>query len=157
MKACSICRHEQNEAINLALLQGTPLREIAGRYGVTSSSLQRHKAHIPKQLAKAKEAKEVASASNVMQRITELDSRADSIYTQATEQDDPALALKALKELREITSLYAKLTGEIQAQTIQHIHITPEWLLLRANMLRALEPYPEARSALVKALGDGNV
>jgi len=88
----------------------------------------------------------------VMEQIAEINRRADLIYIDAA-NDNPALALKALKEIREVVSLYAKVTGEIQAKTINNIIITPEWTSIRAVMLRALEPYPEARRALVVALG----
>ncbi len=151
---CSICRHEKTEAISLELLQKVPVRDIAAKYGVSTSALQRHKGHIPKVLAVAEQAQHVAEASSVMQKIIELDRRADEIYKEAKEGEDLALALKALKELRETAALFAKVTGELQQQTVhQHLHITPEWLTLRAQILAALAPYPEARAAIVKALG----
>ena len=151
-KHCSVCTHEQNEAINLEMLKGVPVRSIGKKYGISPSALQRHKDHIPRQLVVSKEAQEVAEASSVMQRLFELDSRVDEIFLQATSNEDPKLALRALKELREVTSIIAKLTGEMQEQTVKHIHITPEWLLIRETILRTLEPYPDARTALVEAL-----
>lgn len=129
------------------------LREIANKYGVSLGAVHRHKQHIPQQLAVSHEAQKVAKADSVMMRIQELDQRADEIYKQATSESDHGLALKALKELREITGLYAKLTGEIQSGTVNNIIITPEWVSMRSVMLKALEPYPEARQALVAALG----
>lgn len=151
---CTVCRHPQTEAISLELLQQVPMRQIADKYGLSLSAIARHKKHVPASLAKTEEAQHVAEASNVMQKIIELDRRVDEIYTQATNANDPGLALKALKEMRGITELYAKLAGEISsAKTVNNIIITPEWLSMRAVMLRALEPHPEARRALVAALG----
>ena len=130
------------------------LREIAAKYGLSLSSVHRHKAHIPAQLAESKHADKVARADSVMERIAELDKRADEIYKQASEGQDHNLALKALRELREVTSLYAKLTGELQAGTVHNtLVVTPEWVSMRAVMLAALQPYPEAKQALVAALG----
>ncbi len=151
---CTACRHPQTEAISLALIQKVPMREIAEKYGLSLSAVARHKKHIPAQLAKADEAHHVAEAGSVMQRIMELDKRADEIYRQATSDQDHNLALKALKELREVTTLYAKLAGEISTGgTVNNIIVTPEWVSMRAVMLHALEPYPDARRALVMALG----
>lgn len=151
---CKACRHPQTEAISLELLQKVPMREIADKYSLSLSCVARHKNHVPTSLVKTEEAKQVAEASSVMQRIMQLDQRADEIYQQATDGNNPGLALKALKELREVTTLYAKLAGEIStSKTINNIIITPEWVAMRAVMLRALEPYPEARRALVAALG----
>lgn len=151
---CKACRHPQTEALTLELIQKVPMREIADKYGLSLSCVARHKKHVPESFAKTEEARHVAEAGSVMRKIAELDERADDIYRQASEGNDPALALKALKELREITGLYAKLTGEIQTGSVHNtLVVSPEWLSMRAVMLRALEPYPEARRALVAALG----
>jgi len=151
---CHTCRHPELEAINMMLLAKRPMREIAEKYGLSTSAVHRHAKHIPDNLVIAKQAKEVASADSVLSKIIELDQRSDTIYRQAVEADDPGLALKALKELREVTSLYAKLTGELQNRTVHNtLVITPEWVSMRSMMLAALEPYPEARRALVAALG----
>lgn len=154
MRLCSVCAHKQTEAISMEILQHVKLRDIAQKYGLSLSAVHRHKSHIPAQLAESRHADKVAKVDSVMERIAELDSRSDEIYRQATAGKDPGLALKALRELREVTSLYAKLTGELQTRTVNNtLIITPEWVSMRSVMLKALEPYPEARGALVAALG----
>jgi hypothetical protein len=46
-QTCSICRHEQREAIDLALRKGSPpLRTLADRHAVSKTSLLRHKGHL---------------------------------------------------------------------------------------------------------------
>ena len=151
---CTVCRHEQTESISMEILVGhVPLREIAKKYGLSLSAVHRHKQHIAQQLVASQEAQKVAKADSVMQRIAELDQKAQEIYTLAFAEEDNALALKAVRELRGITELYAKLAGEIGAKTVNNIIITPEWVSMRSLMLKALEPYPEARQALVAALG----
>lgn len=45
-RACSICHHHQRERIAADLHHGTPLRQIAGAYGVALTSLARHKQHV---------------------------------------------------------------------------------------------------------------
>lgn len=152
-RICSACAHPQTEAISLEILQHVTLRDVAKKYGLSLSAVARHKSHIPAQLAVSNEAQKVGRVDNVMQRVQELDARADEIYRQASTANDPELALKALKELRSITELFSKITGEIGAKTVNNIIITPEWVSMRSMMLKALEPYPEARQALVMALG----
>jgi hypothetical protein len=44
-RVCTICRHPQRKAIDAALAALTPYRDIAERYGLSSSTLQRHKQH----------------------------------------------------------------------------------------------------------------
>lgn len=44
-RGCTVCQHEQREAIDQGLAQGEPLREIARRFeGISKTSLIRHKA-----------------------------------------------------------------------------------------------------------------
>jgi len=40
---CSICRHKKRSEIDELLIRLTPLREIAGRFDVSKSSLSRHR------------------------------------------------------------------------------------------------------------------
>ena len=42
-QTCSICKHDQRNDIDQDLLGGASLRETSGRYGVSSSSLDRHR------------------------------------------------------------------------------------------------------------------
>ena len=150
-KKCSICEHVQLERINLELMNGIPLRTVAKDYNVSHSALHRHKSeHI-------KGAEEVSSALPVISidKVMELERRADALYREAMRNDDRLNAIRALKEYRETVSLYAKLTGELTKQTQivhNHLHVNPEWVTLRQTMLTALAPFPEARAALIEAI-----
>lgn len=44
--ACGICQHPEREAIDKALQSGRSLRDIESEFGVSRSSLSRHKQHI---------------------------------------------------------------------------------------------------------------
>jgi len=150
-KKCSVCEHEQVERINLELMHGTSLRKVAKEFGVSSSALHRHKSEHVKGVEEISSALPVISVEKVM----ELERRADSLYWEAMRNDDRLNAIRALKEYRETVSLYAKLTGELtkQAQVVHnHLHVNPEWVSLRQTMLAALAPYPEARTALINAI-----
>ena len=122
-------------------------------YNLSVTALHRHKKHIPVQLAKAQEAKETAAADNLMGRVAALNDKAEEIYIRAMEADNLAAAVGAVRELRGLTELYAKITGELQAQTVNNIIVMPEWVTLRNAILYALEPYPEARLAVIQAVG----
>ncbi|MDO4356535.1 MAG: hypothetical protein Q4E13_08510 [Clostridia bacterium] len=155
-KTCSVCAHEQSEQITSELVNGVPLRTLAEKYGLSVGALHRHKQHIVAQMANSGDVGELQEPGTVLKRIADLDERADRLYREAVKNKDLLNATRALKELREIISLYAKLTGELntQAQVVhQHLHVTPEWITLRQQMLSALAPYPEARAALITVLG----
>lgn len=150
-KKCSICEHEQLEQINMELMSGVSLRTVAKKFNVSHSALHRHKCeHIP-------HTEETPSALPVVsiEKVAELERRANVLYLDAMHNDDRLNAIRALKEYREIVSLYAKLTGELTKQTQivhNHLHISPEWISLRQTMLSALAPFPEARAALISAI-----
>ena len=155
-KTCSICRSKHSEAVTLELLRETPVREIGDKYGFASSTVQRHKQHT-KQLPEIVQQQDVVEVKTALLQMRELERRADMIYQQAAEAD-PKLALQCLKEMRGIARTYAEITGELSKQatvTHQHLHMhqAPEWVSLRGQMLSALQPYPDAREALIKAIG----
>ena len=48
--------------------------------------------------------------------------------------------------------LLAKLSGDIQTGVT--INLSPEWISLRTIIINAVEPYPEARGAILKAINE---
>ena len=88
-----------------------------------------------------------------MSRVASLQTKAEDIYSRALEAENLNAAIGAIRELRGITELYAKITGELQSQTVNNIIIAPEWVNLRNVILIALEPYPAARQAVIEAVG----
>ena len=150
---CTVCTHADAGKINEQLIAGISLGKLAKEHSLTTSALQRHKKHIPAKLVKAQEAQDVTSADSLMGRVTALNTKAENIYAQALESENLNAAIGAIRELRGITELYAKITGELQAQTVNNIIIMPEWVTLRNAILRALEPYSDARQAVIEAVG----
>ena len=149
---CSVCKHKAVSDINRQLLEKTTLREISEQYGLTIAALHRHNHnHLPKHLLKATELQETTAADSLVDRLTELRSKADDIFVGAKKKKNYQAAAAALREQRAIIELYCKLIGELSTTT--NIVIMPEWITLRTTILKALEPYPEAQQAIVKALG----
>lgn len=152
-RRCTICEHPERDEINKALIETRNITEIAKRYGVSYDALLRHKqGHIPGALAKAQEAREVAQADSLLDQLRDLQRRTLTILEAAEKEDDRSTALKAIKEARGNLELLAKLLGELAERQVINILVAPEWINLRAVILAALEPYPEARLALAEAL-----
>ena len=114
MKVCGICTHKQRVAIDEAIVAQTPLRAIAGQHGVSRSALDRHKQHVPKALAEAKQAVVVAEAGTLLQRVETLISRCERIGAQAESDRQWGAAVSAARELRACLELIAKVTGELK-------------------------------------------
>jgi len=52
---CTVCHHPRREAIDVAVVAGGSLRDIAGQFRISKSALARHKGnHIPAALAKGR-------------------------------------------------------------------------------------------------------
>ncbi len=77
---CTICNGPNKEAIDKALIAGTPYRHIASQYGTSTGALQRHKRdHLPQALVKATEAQEIAHGDYLIAQMRDLDQHARRI------------------------------------------------------------------------------
>ena len=111
-RRCTVCDHETRTSIETALISGAPLRDIAGRYGVSKSALERHKAdHLPAGLAKAREAEEAARADDLLSHVRGLQGRTLAILESAEVSGEHRTALAAIAEARRNLELLGKLAG----------------------------------------------
>lgn len=118
--------------------------------------MQRHKDHLPGQLAKAHEAAEVVKADTLLDRLKELNAETRAILKETREGGNHDLALKAIARVEKQLELEAKLLGELQPEGMTiNVYSTPEWLTLRAVVISALAPYPDAARAVAGALTAG--
>jgi hypothetical protein len=86
-----------------------------------------------------------------------LQAHALDILERAEKAGDLRTALAAISQARGNLELLGKLAGEIDERPVVNLNVSPEWLELRAVMVGALEPYSEARGAVLSALeGAGN-
>lgn len=66
--------------------------------------------------------------------------------------DPRELMLKTHAQLQSSLELLAKLDGKLQQEGTTNIVISAQWLELRAVIIQALAPYPEARVAVSRVL-----
>ena len=148
-RICSICTHEQREAIDAALIAGEPYRNIAKRWGVSTAALSRHlRRHLVALLAGRQE----VDADNLLVQVADLQRQAQVIKDKAEAAGDLKTALQGVRELVRIVELLAKLRGELDMRPVVNVLLSPQWVTVRAVLLEALSPYPEARQAAAAAL-----
>ena len=143
-RTCTICVHDKHEEIDQALVKGTTLRTIADHWSVTKTSLIRHKAdHLPAALVKANGAAEAAHGDGLLAKLESIEGEARALLKDAKEAKDLRAALMAVRELTRLLDLLARLRGELEnaPTTINIMTVGPV-------ILQALEPYPEARTAV---------
>ena len=110
-RTCTICASPQHQAIDQALVAGTPYRAVAERFAASPPSVYRHQqGHLPATMLKAREAQEVAHADGLLAQLQSLQQKALEILARAEGMGDLRSALAALRELRGTVELTAKLT-----------------------------------------------
>ncbi len=152
-RKCSICSHDKAEVIDAAIVAGGSYRDIALQFGVTAGSLGRHvKNHLVKTLAAAREAEQVANGNDLLDQVEDLRQQAQQIKDRAETEGDLKTALSGIRELVRIVELLARLRGELDTRPVVNVLLSPQWVEVRAVLLDALAPFPEARTSAAAAL-----
>jgi hypothetical protein len=142
---CYACDHPQRAFIDAAIVAGRTVRDIGGRVGLSKSAIDRHRAHVPARLARAKRAREVTQADDLIDRLLELTRITRSILARAYNANDHDLALRAIARAEKQLELEARLLGELQAAPIVNVVTAPAWQSLQSVLTRVLARYPQAQ------------
>ena len=111
-RTCTICASPQHQAIDQALVAGTPYRAVAERFAASPPSVYRHQqGHLPATMLKAREAQEVAHADGLLAQLQSLQQKTLEILARAEGTGDLRSALAALRELRGTVELTAKISA----------------------------------------------
>jgi len=151
-RVCTVCNHLERELIDKLLVEGKSFRNIAERFSLSSTSTYRHKAHINRTLLKANEVREIAQADNLLEQVRDLQTRALNVLLKTEEAEDWRAATGAIREARGCLELLGKLAGELQEGQTINVIVSPQWVELRTTIIEALEPHPEAKFAVLRAL-----
>jgi transposase-like protein len=154
-RACTICSREDRDAIEQRLVSGERVRAVAREFGVGRDALMRHHAgHLPSDLVGLREAGERIATARAADRLEDLYRRANGVLEAAEAEGRHPIALQAVRELRGIVELLARLSGELESRPDVVVNITAssEWIELQTTILVALEPFPDARQALAAAI-----
>ncbi len=155
---CSICQHERRTEIDEALVRGVAVAKVAADFGCGRMSVWRHANdnHVVKTIAQAHQVAEATRADDLLGQLRALQARALGLLTRAERKGDIRAAAGAIREARGCLELLGRLAGELQDGVTVNVAVLPEWQTLRGRILVALEPYNEAREAVVKALEGGD-
>jgi hypothetical protein len=152
-RRCTVCDHPERHSIDETLVTGAPYRSVAKRFGLSESSVYRHKSeHLPAHLLKAREVEEVAQADDLLVQVRYLQTHALDILEHAEKAGDLRTALAAISQARGNLELLGKFAGQLDERPVVNLNVSPEWLELRAVIVGALEPHPAAHTAVLRAL-----
>jgi len=135
------------------ILAGAPVREIAKRYVTLShTSVQRHADnHMAETLAKSREVAELSDAERLKDELERVKADVHRL-TRAEQEGDIKTALMGCDRALKALDLQARVAQLIQTVPTVNVLLSSESLELRAVIIAALEPYSEARSAVLRAL-----
>ena len=154
-RTCTIGRHAERAAIDSALVERRPFRDIAGQHKVSKSALVRHfDDHLPSSLVKAQEATEAAQADALLAQVVDLRDKALGVLEQAEASEDLRTAVSAIREARGCVELLGKLAGQLKDSPTINVILMPEWRELQTAILKALAPHRDARLAVTTALAE---
>ena len=154
-RVCTVCSHPERPAIDRALVQGAAYSGIARRFGLSDDAVIRHKTdHLPVLLRRAYDAEETARADDLLGELRDLQATTLGILRKAERAGKLGTAVMAIGQARRNLELLAKLIGQLDTRPTVNLLIAPEWLTVRATLLSALAPYPEARTAVAGQLAE---
>jgi hypothetical protein len=164
-RKCSVCEHSKRQEIEQSILAGEAFSVIAQRYALSRDSVRRHKesGHIDAKLVAASEATEVAQADNLLQQLVGIRADADRIMRKAERAKDYRAAVAAIRELRGVLELWARLEGRLAERAGVQVGVAvnlpgspqefeQQWKKTKQAVFKALDHYPEAKTAVIRAL-----
>jgi len=164
---CSICKHDDRARIELLLARGASRRHIGERFHCSPDAVWRHwrnghvaeyvKSQLAIQALKPGETLEKLVQDESIGLLENLQRIRATLYASfdaaAEVGDRQAVSLLAAR-LHENLRLAATSTGELQKNSptsVTNIVLSPAYLDLRAALLGALRPFPDAVRAVVAA------
>jgi hypothetical protein len=152
-RACTICQHSRRPDIDRALATGESIRGIAGRFGVPRTNLTRHSSHAV--VAAAEAVREAEHGLELWKQLHAINAVCLTVLQQAQRSGDGRLALLAVDRVHRQLELSARLLGQLNdpaAATTVSVTLQSEWPMLRQRIVGALEPFPDAREAVLVSL-----
>src|SRR5215218_3592270 len=154
-RVCTVCSHEDRFEIDAVLVdRSASYRDIAKRFGLSKTAISRHVSggHISELVALAADAERSAQADTLLDRIENLQARTLAILEASEETHEHGTALSAIREARRNLELIGEVTKELNRTPTLNLHLNAEWIELRTAIVVALDPHPEAKDAVVRAI-----
>jgi hypothetical protein len=162
----TITKHVDRARIERDLALGRPLRVISRKYGISITAAFRHKRKLPPQLKAALAGHALRPAEDLEKlRIEESESLLSHLAAQRARlliSQDACLEIEQFGLVAQLShgihrnlELVGKYLGEFASHSVQtniSILISTEYLDLRTALLRALQPFPDARRAVAATL-----
>lgn len=148
-RGCTICSSQNRASIEAALSNGDSTRKVANAYAVTQSAVMRHKVNC-RVSALTKQVERRAERIDVLANLVLLADDAARAQFAAEREEKWGIVAALIGKRREVLDSIHALQGPEEAD--RDFTRDPRWLEAWQRVLSALTAYPEARSAVVRAL-----
>ncbi len=141
---CEVCLQgwEFSQELERLILANMPLWEISERMSTPLPAIHRHVDHVDG----------LTDQDRLLYQLDVNLSEAIGVKNRARASYAPKLELDALREVRALIDLKARILGEIKTRQEITIVEHPDFQRIRYNIMTALERYPEAKRAVVEEL-----
>ena len=164
MRSCHTCHHLKRPEIDRRLAAGEPLARVAPDYGLTTSSLYRHRTNCLKLASLNAIAKEAARGTAAMALLPtketlsaayfELRDRIDQIARQAEQQGSLKVALSGLNSIRQTLDSLARLAGhngaEVNVAVQTNVNVDVGQIVER--LITQFDNDPQTKARIAQAL-----
>jgi hypothetical protein len=164
MRACHTCQHLKRPEIDRRLAAGEPLARVAPDYGLTTSSLYRHRTNCLKLASSNAIAKEAARGTAALALLPtketlsgayfELRDRIDQIARQAEQQGSLKVALAGLNSIRQTLDSLARLAGHDSADVNVAVqaNVSVDLSRIVERVISCFDREPEIKARIAQAL-----
>jgi hypothetical protein len=167
MRICKTCQHLKRPEIDRRLAGGEPLTHIAQHYGLSQSSLYRHRTNcvglgsaneIKKDAARGSAAATLLSSPETLSgAYGELRNRIDQIVAQAQQEGSLRVALSGLTSLRQTLDSQARLAAQSAAGNVKDeegVQAAPtvDAQQIAERLIREFDNEPDVKARIARTL-----
>jgi hypothetical protein len=126
--ACKLDRHPNRDALDRAIISGTPFSALRTAFDATNGTLSRHRNVCIREMLNAaiesRPAERAELGSNLLTRVEELIATTKEILTTAKTKEDLKSATNAVGALTRLLELLGKLDGSLVQSGAPGLHLT---------------------------------
>lgn len=171
MRTCNTCQHLTRPDIDRRLASGEPVAKVARAYGLSVSSVHRHKTNclglpssnqIKKEAARGSAAiAMLPSKESLAGAFADLLAQIDATVAQAREKGSLDLALKGMNSTRQTLESLARLAGHLQPANTQvnvavQNNVNVGAAQIAERLIKKFDHEPELKAQIARTLMEGS-
>ncbi len=143
-------------------MPGATCQAVGDQFGLHFAAVWRHRKNHLKPVAEpvAEQVEQIKAlvvvaeekAHTLNDKASALMMKMERLLDTALAKNRTADAVRAAREMRQCVELLGRMAGQIEAASVVNVFVGPVWMTVQTRLIAALEPYPEARGAVLHAL-----